>query len=151
MKNLELDTHSGHISANGKQLDLSTADDALRTALAAGVQARLMARPSGPELQADIDFLGEPFTLSCKFPTSGQVERTVVLTWASGRVTAKGWDSTESDLMADRDDLAQLFSAKTALIASDLSPTVKVFNFRWGRVLAGCSLQAMLATLSICW
>jgi hypothetical protein len=149
MNSLSLNTRTGRLTVGQYFLDFSSESAALRTALAAGLQAGLHNQSWGAQVTAGVRFMDEEFTLECDFCRSGPAEPRVVMYWKSGRVAKKGWDATESDLIADRDDLTLLFQAYSGVNGEYLSDTLNFFTFPWERVLTGCSLQAMVVSLSI--
>lgn len=151
MNYLNLNLFTGFLTAGSFSLDFSTENAAIRTTLAASVPLVVNKQNWGSQAAADIWFMGEQFTLSCDFGNSGVADSGVTMYWKSGRVAEKGWDATQNDLIADRNDLVRSFQTYSGASGEDLSDTVKSFKFHWGHVLIGCSLQAMVVSLSIDW
>lgn len=148
---LELNAPTGQLSWDSHPLNFSSHAAALRSAVAAGLPAEWVQRPWGQQFAAPVEFLGQPFLLCCDFPSGPSGPTVVILYWQAGTVHRLGWDASQDDLKSDRDQLAGLLSDHLQTDVQHLSNGVQRFDFPWGSLTAGASLQAMVVSIAIQW
>lgn len=62
-----------------------------------------------------------------------------------------GYNTTEYQLIADKNRLANLLSKVLGKGPDEIKKTFSAFNFSWGNISASASLQSAMASIGISW
>ena len=88
---------------------------------------------------------GINFTFENYFMTS------VWLSWDGGNTKKYGYNITENQLIADKNNLARLLSEVLGKNPDEIKKSFSSFNFPWGNISASASLQSAMASIGMSW
>lgn len=150
MSNMQLDVSSGKISIDGHlvaPMNLSGFECAIK---ANGIEAQDCTRNEGwPTFGLEVKIDGQEFWMNISF--KGNELYSVWLSWNGGISEKKGYDTTERELISDKNALSKFLSRKIGKQPEVKDYNRDIFLFDWGYVSASASLQSVMVSVGIAW
>lgn len=77
--------------------------------------------------------------------------QSVWMSWDGGNTKKYGYDTTESQLLSDKDTLVKLLSKSFNRNPDEINKASSTFQFPWGHISASASIQSSTAAIGISW
>jgi len=91
------------------------------------------------------------FEFGINFTFENYCMTSVWLSWDGGNTKKYGYNTTENQLIADKNSLAKLLSEVLGKDPDEIKKTFSAFNFPWGNISASASLQSAMTSIGISW
>ncbi|WP_158300033.1 hypothetical protein [Janthinobacterium rivuli] len=91
------------------------------------------------------------FEFGINFIFKNYCMKSVWLSWDGGNTKKYGYNTTEYQLIADKNRLAKLLAEVLGKCPDEIKKTFSAFNFSWGKISASASLQSAMASIGISW
>ena len=91
------------------------------------------------------------FEFCINFTFENYCMKSVWLSWDGGNTKKYGYNTTEYQLIADKNRLANLLTKVLGKGPDEIKKTFSAFNFSWGNISASASLQSAMASIGISW
>ncbi len=95
------------------------------------------------------EFHGEQFGIYITY--KGEELYSAWLAWDGGITRKKGYETTEKELLVDKNQLSRLFSKIIGKSPDVKEYTHDAFHFPWGRVSIAASLRATIVSIGFHW
>ena len=91
------------------------------------------------------------FEFGINFTFENYCMKSVWLSWDGGNTKKYGYNTTEYQLIADKNRLANLLTKVLEKCPDEIKKTFSAFNFSWGNISASASLQSAMTSIGISW
>lgn len=91
------------------------------------------------------------FEFGMNFTFENYCMTSVWLSWDGGNTKKYGYNTTENQLIADKNSLAKLLAEVLGKNPDEIKKTFSAFNFPWGNISASASLQSAMTSIGISW
>lgn len=91
------------------------------------------------------------FEFGINFTFENYCMKSVWLSWDGGNTKKYGYNTTEKQLIADKNRLAKLFAKVLGKNPNNIRKTFSEFNFSWGNISASASLQSAMTSIGLSW
>ena len=91
------------------------------------------------------------FEFGINFTFENYCMTSVWLSWDGGNTKKYGYNTTEYQLIADKNRLAKLLAKILEKGPDEIKKTFFAFNFSWGNISASASLQSAMASIGLSW
>ena len=91
------------------------------------------------------------FEFGINFTFENSSMKNVWLSWDGGNTKKNGYNTTESQLIADKNNLAKLLAKIFDRAPDEITKTYSAFHFQWGDISASASLQSTITAIGISW
>jgi len=91
------------------------------------------------------------FEFGINFTFENYCMTSVWLSWDGGNTKKYGYNTTENQLIADKNSLAKLLAEVFGKDPDEIKKTFSSFNFPWGNISASASLQSAMTAIGISW
>ncbi len=91
------------------------------------------------------------FEFSINFIFENYCMKSVWLSWDGGNTKKYGYNSTENQLIFDKNSLARLLTKVLEKNPDEVKKSFSAFNFPWGSISASASIQSAMASIGISW
>lgn len=75
----------------------------------------------------------------------------VWLSWDGGNTKKYGYNTTEKQLLADKNRLVKLLVIVLGKSPDEIKKTFSAFNFSWGDISASASIQSTITSIGMSW
>lgn len=150
MKNVELDLKNGKLLIDGCVIAPLGLDDFISVTNQKAIKFDEVTRNADwPMYGSEVSIQNQKFWMNVSF--NQKKFDSVWLSWNGGVVAKKGYDTTEKELISDKNSLSNLMKK-----VFQKEPEVKEYNhdvflFDWGYISTSASLQSVMVTLGISW
>ena len=91
------------------------------------------------------------FEFGINFIFENYCMKSVWLSWDGGNTKKYGYNSTENQLIFDKNSLARLLTKVLEKNPDEVKKSFSAFNFPWGSISASASIQSAMASIGISW
>lgn len=91
------------------------------------------------------------FEFCINFTFENYLIKNVWLSWDGGNTKIYGYDTTENQLIADKNSLAKLLTKILDRDPDEIKKTFSAFYFPWENISASASLQSTMTSIGISW
>lgn len=91
------------------------------------------------------------FEFGVNFIFENSFMKSIWLFWDGGNSKKYGYNTTENQLIADKNNLAKLLAKIFDKEPDEIQKTFSVFYFPWGNVSASASIQSSTTAIGISW
>lgn len=91
------------------------------------------------------------FEFGINFTFENSLIKNFWLSWDGGNTKNYGYNTTENQLIADKNSLAKLLTKIFDREPDEITKTFSAFHFPWGEISASASLQSAMTTIGISW
>lgn len=91
------------------------------------------------------------FEFGINFTFENSSIKNVWLSWDGGNTKKYGYSTTESQLIADKNNLAKLLAKIFHRAPDEITKTYSAFHCPWGDISASASLQSTITAIGISW
>ena len=91
------------------------------------------------------------FEFGINFTFENYCMTSVWLSWDGGNTKKSGYDTTENQLIADKNSLTKLLAEVLGKDPDEIKKTFSAFNFPWGNISASASIQSATTSIGISW
>ena len=91
------------------------------------------------------------FEFGINFIFENYCMKSVWLSWDGGNTKKYGYNSTENQLISDKNNLARLLAKVLKKNPDEVKKSFSAFNFPWGSISASASIQSAMASIGISW
>lgn len=150
MNTIAIDLSSGALLVGATVIAPKSIDEFRQTVLGLGLSIREMVPNAGfITFGMSGTWCGETFGINITYHDG--VLQPVWLAWAGGIKSKKGYETTEVELVADKNRLSKLLSKYFKKDPDIQEHTHDVFEFDWGRVSVAASLKSTLVSVGLRW
>lgn len=89
------------------------------------------------------------FEFGINFIFENYCMKSVWLSWDGGNTKKYGYNSTENQLIFDKNSLARLLTKVLEKNPDEVKKSFSAFNFPWGSISASASIQSAMASIGI--
>lgn len=91
------------------------------------------------------------FEFGINFTFENYCMKSVWLSWDGGNTKKYGYNTTENQLIDDKNRLANLLAKVLGKYPDEIKKPFSAFNFSWGNISASASLQSAMDSIGISW
>ena len=91
------------------------------------------------------------FEFGMNFTFENSSMKNVWLSWDGGNTRKYGYNTTECQLIADKNNLEKLLTKIFNRTPDEITNTFSAFHFPWGDISASASLQSTITAIGISW
>ena len=91
------------------------------------------------------------FEFGINFIFENYCMKSVWLSWDGGNTKKYGYNSTENQLISDKNNLARLLAKVLEKNPDEVKKIFSAFSFPWGSISASASIQSTMASIGISW
>ena len=91
------------------------------------------------------------FEFGINFIFENHCMKSVWLAWDGGNTKKYGYDTTETQLIADKKSLEKILTKVLSKHPDEIKKTFSAFNFPWGSISASASIQSAITSIGISW
>ena len=91
------------------------------------------------------------FEFGINFIFENYCMKSVWLSWDGGNTKKYGYNSTENQLISDKNSLARLLAKVLEKNPDEVKKIFSAFSFPWGSISASASIQSTMASIGISW
>lgn len=91
------------------------------------------------------------FEFGINFIFENYCMKSVWLSWDGGNTKKYGYNSTENQLISDKNNLARLLAKVLEKNPDEVKKFFSAFSFPWGSISASASIQSTMASIGISW
>jgi hypothetical protein len=91
------------------------------------------------------------FEFGINFTFENYRMKSVWLSWDGGNTKKYGYNTTENQLIADKNSLAKLLAEILGKEPDEIKKAFSSFNSPWGNISASASLQSVMASIGMSW
>ena len=150
MKKVSFDTRNGYLLLDGIMMAPLNESDFIKIAKENDIEIEdnktntyvhnLSTCGSLNEFEFGINFIFENYCMT-----------SVWLSWDGGNTKKYGYNSTENQLIFDKNSLARLLTKVLEKNPDEVKKSFSAFNFPWGSISASASIQSAMASIGISW
>lgn len=91
------------------------------------------------------------FEFGINFTFENYYMTSVWLSWDGGNTKKYGYNTTEKQLISDKNSLTKLLAEVLGKDPDEIKKTFSAFNFSWGNISASASIQSAMTVIGISW
>ncbi|WP_162995562.1 hypothetical protein [Janthinobacterium agaricidamnosum] len=150
MKKISFDTRNGYLLLDGIMMAPLNESDFIKFAKENDIEIENNKTNTYVHNLSTCGSLNE-FEFGINFIFENYCMKSVWLSWDGGNTKKYGYNSTENQLISDKNSLARLLAKVLKKNPDEAKKTFSVFNFPWGSISASASIQSAMASIGVFW
>lgn len=150
MKKVSFDTRNGYILLDGIMMAPLNESDFIKIAKENDIEIEDNKTNTYVHNLSTCGSLNE-FDFGINFIFENYCMKSVWLSWDGGNTKKYGYNSTENQLISDKNNLTRLLARVLEKNPDEVKKTFSAFNFPWGSISASASIQSAMASIGISW
>ncbi|WP_139143858.1 MULTISPECIES: hypothetical protein [unclassified Janthinobacterium] len=150
MKKISFDTRNGYLLLDGIMMAPLNESDFIKIAKENDIEIENNKTNTYVHNLSTCGSLNE-FEFGINFIFENYCMKSVWLSWDGGNTKKYGYNSTENQLISDKNSLARLLAKVLKKNSDEAKKTFSVFNFPWGSISASASIQSAMASIGVFW
>lgn len=150
MKKVSFDTRNGYLLLDGIMMAPLNESDFIKIAKENDIEIEDNKTNTYVHNLSTCGSLNE-FDFGINFIFENYCMKSVWLSWDGGNTKKYGYNSTENQLISDKNNLTRLLARVLEKNPDEVKKTFSAFNFPWGSISASASIQSAMASIGISW
>ena len=150
MKKVSFDTRNGYLLLDGIMMAPLNESDFIKIAKENDIEIEDNKTNTYVHNLSTCGNLNE-FEFGINFTFENYCMMSVWLSWDGGNTKKYGYNSTENQLISDKNNLTRLLARVLEKNPDEVKKTFSAFNFPWGSISASASIQSAMASIGISW
>lgn len=150
MKKVSFDTRNGYLLLDGIMMAPLNESDFIKIAKENDIEIEDNKTNTYVHNLSTCGSLNE-FDFGINFIFENYCMKSVWLSWDGGNTKKYGYNSTENQLISDKNNLTRLLARVLKKNPDEVKKTFSAFNFPWGSISASASIQSAMASIGISW
>ena len=150
MKKVSFDTRNGYLLLDGIMMAPLNESDFIKIAKENDIEIEDNKTNTYVHNLSTCGSLNE-FDFGINFIFENYCMKSVWLSWDGGNTKKYGYNSTENQLISDKNNLTRLLAKVLEKNPDEVKKTFSAFNFPWGSISASASIQSAMASIGISW
>lgn len=150
MKKVSFDTRNGYLLLDGIMMAPLNESDFIKIAKENDIEIEDNKTNTYVHNLSTCGSLNE-FEFGINFIFENYCMKSVWLSWDGGNTKKYGYNSTENQLISDKNNLTRLLAKVLEKNPDEVKKTFSAFNFPWGSISASASIQSAMASIGISW
>ena len=148
MKKVSFDTRNGYLLLDGIMMAPLNESDFIKIAKENDIEIEDNKTNTYVHNLSTCGSLNE-FDFGINFIFENYCMKSVWLSWDGGNTKKYGYNSTENQLISDKNNLTRLLARVLEKNPDEVKKTFSAFNFPWGSISASASIQSAMASIVI--
>ena len=150
MKKVSFDTRNGYLLLDGIMMAPLNEYDFIKIAKENDIEIENNKTNTYVRNLSTCGSLNE-FEFGINFIFENYCMKSVWLSWDGGNTKKYGYNSTENQLISDKNNLARLLAKVLEKNPDEVKKIFSAFSFPWGSISASASIQSTMASIGISW
>jgi hypothetical protein len=150
MKKVSFDTRNGYLLLDGIMMAPLNEYDFIKIAKENDIEIENNKTNTYVRNLSTCGSLNE-FEFGINFIFENYCMKSVWLSWDGGNTKKYGYNSTENQLISDKNNLARLLAKVLEKNPDEVKKFFSAFSFPWGSISASASIQSTMASIGISW
>ena len=150
MNDAKIDLITGNIVVNGVSIAPLTLDEFLRITIQHNIKFKKNIPNEGwSNFGLGVTINNQDFGLNISY--SKNELYSTWFSWAGGISEKKGYDTTEKELIADKNSLSKFLTKIIGKEPEEKEYNHNIFLFEWGNISVAASLQSAMVSMGVTW